>query len=998
MNSIIKNQRCPPLNFGKEVAAVCEGDTLAPFVNTAMEYTICHPSPTSSSSLPSTNSFKFEDFEAPRKITIVANYYTGCNAGRRESGVFAHVAQTYYERYPNDVTFIQSIKGGGSCTQWSDIYQSDAQELYPDSNIIPKDMPWSVNDENYAIRDDLFTTPFSHPSYVILDENLQVRHKFVGPCCGYEQYRDCTADVALGLDEMLSGYIDDLISEQGMSPTEAPVPDVTMEPTASPTAQECQAGEWSEWSECSVKCGKPTKSSVQFRWRKVTPIEKGPECPSPMEVRNCIPAQEQCIDEFGNVDDALSCVFELGETWTVETVAEGFDSPRDVAFHPTPGLHLGNFSEGRIFHPTQGEEAWVTNAGNHSVSIVASLGSEDHQTTISRRDRGYYHYMINATAISFNHVSDSGRTADRDGFNYFAICNDDPNTYLGTKEPNFFMGPTLYNSYPSDRNTVNRLGDECRDEEPCHFLHSDMLHEAPVCIGIAHDPEVQTTHGNVYWAFDATGNRKKGQLVKFDFQQPHGPGSMDHSVAAIRRFVEVELETGPEGGNVHAGIVVHPTRREVYVAVPGGNKIVVVNADSGSFARTAREEYPIYSNRLPSFEYSIWECTEQRVFADGINVPTGMALSNNGDRLFVAERSSGNILVFEVESGALLQTVNTGFKTIGGMAFGPTSNALFFVDEETGSLNKIKLEMPCFAPFASRSNPRFSEALEKASTEYGEELSLMKDYRCKVDQVIPDASFFDQVHSETGYADDNPDVQSAMAGMDASAALLANRTDCGYDSELNFDALLLGGYYCHTCLPEKELTCDAGGICENVQWLGYMCDNEYLISIDNDLTVGIMDANNTQIDSEDVELKRGVTYRFSILENEKGLGLCASVPLESASRRRLYGIGGTDDSPAPSQTMCANKGPLLISVNDMFPSEISFFVEGGESDEDYKLILSIADDVSKKKSLSGGAISIIVIGSVMLLIAVSLFIKKKMSAKSESPVDSYDETAPESNP
>ena len=40
-----------------------------------------------------------------------------------------------------------------------------------------------------------------------------------------------------------------------------------------------------------------------------------------------------------------------------------------------------------------------------------------------------------------------------------------------------------------------------------------------------------------------------------------------------------------------------------------------------------------------------------------------------------------------------------------------------------------------------------------------------------------------------------------QAGMDEAAALLLNRTDCEYDSELNFDQLLLGGYFCHICLP-----------------------------------------------------------------------------------------------------------------------------------------------------------------------------------------------------
>merc|ERR1712232_356720 len=231
------------------------------------------------------------------------------------------------------------------------------------------------------------------------------------------------------------------------------------------------------------------------------------------------------------------------------------------------------------------------------------------------------------------------------------------------------MGPTLYNSDPDNRNLVNRLGEICQDDEECFFLHSDMLHESPACIGIAHDPETASAYGNVYWAFDSTGNRLEGQLVRFDFSQPHGPGSMDHSVAAIRRFPQITLSRGEDG--VHAGMVVHPETRELFIAELGANRITVVNVDSGTYARTARAEYPIYSNALPSFEYSIYECPEQQVFATGIDTPTGLALSNDGDRLFVAERGSGDILVFEVATGAYLIRIGTNLKKLGGMSLSP---------------------------------------------------------------------------------------------------------------------------------------------------------------------------------------------------------------------------------------------------------------------------------------------------------------------------------------
>lgn len=570
---------CPPINFGVAVPALCEGDRLddASLPTTAgidRIYDVCHPTID-----PIVQSFSLSDFKG-KAATVIANFYTGCNAGRRESGIFAHVAQKYYDLYQDKVMFVQSLKGGGTCQQWADMYQDDATNLFADTLVVPKEMPLSVQDVDYALRDDLFTTPFGHPSYVVLDANLTIRHKFIGPCCGYESYFDCTTDIAKSLDVQLSGYLDALLSEttmqggdgeDGTATTPAPAP---TSGTAAGTT--CIPQEFSAWSDCSIRCG-PTEG-IQFRWRQET---CGGTAGPPLETRPCTAATPTCEE------DIPTCVPVVGASYTIETIVDGLNSPRDVAFHPQPGYHLGEYSEGRSFDTTQGEEAWIINGNNHTMTIVASLGT-DAQTTLARRDRGYFHYMINGTALSFNMVGDSGRAPDRDSYRYWAICNDNVNTYLGTKEANYFMGPTLYDSNPQKGNLVNRLGQECQpEEEPCSFLHVDMLHESPACIGIAHDPETVTAYGTVYWAFDATGNRETGQLVRFDFQQPHGPGSMDHSIASVRRYVEVELERGPPG--VHAGMAVHANRRELFVAVPGANKVLRVDADSGVFARTARE-------------------------------------------------------------------------------------------------------------------------------------------------------------------------------------------------------------------------------------------------------------------------------------------------------------------------------------------------------------------------------------------------------------------------
>jgi sugar lactone lactonase YvrE len=714
---------------------------------------------------------------------------------------------------------------------------------------------------------------------------LQVIYKSVGPCCGYVSYYDCTDEVALGLDEILTTKIYEVYNQQMATTTEQTDPTTapTITPassTASPTSpgsdsnrvsENCNATEYSEWSSCSKTCG---DGGVQFRYR-ANAIDTVEVQLCPTEVASTLPS----CDEL--------CVPEFGPEFSISVVASDLSSPRDLAFHPTPGIHLGEYSEGRTFQPDVGEELWVANGNNHSISIIASLGTSS-QTTFSRVDRGYYHYMNNITALAFNTVKDSGRNPNQDTFNYFAVCNDNRNDYVGSKEPNMFMGPTLYDTdtvhKPGKKNTVNRIGEDCSDPaDQCFFLHADMLHEAPACIGIAHDPEVKTAYGAVFWAFDTTGDNSGdgGQLVRFDFSQPHGPGSMDHSIAVVRRYPEVKLYRDEANLHTHAGMVVHPEKRILFISNPAKGNIVAVHIDTGRYSRTAREEYPIFSNRLPSFEYSIYECVEQEEeFAKGFDTPTGLALSNNGEILFVAERS-GRISALEVDSGEMLQTIDVGalgYKSIGGLAISPETGVIYFTDMEANQVVRVDAQRSTDGQCNcdSRASSTFQAQVEDAKTVLSasscakNSFSLVRDYSCEVDATIPSGTLFDQVHTDTGYASDNPDVQS-MAGMDEEAVLLANRTDCDYDSELNFDALLLGGYYCHTCLPRNHgSSCDAGGTCSNVHWRGFTCSNEFFVDIgynDNNepsLVLSSLHFNQTFAENTHVSLSRGVTYRFTV--------------------------------------------------------------------------------------------------------------------------------------
>jgi len=874
---------CPPLNdLGQPKDALCVGD-LTMDTDSSKEHKMSYID-----NYDKQLSFSLSDFKGQGRVTVIGNYQFGCNAGRNEANHFARLATTMWEEHGERVTFIANAHGAPG-DRW-------IQSMRNDGGVTGK-MPLVARDTNYVIRDLYFTAPFGHPSYVILDGDLEVRHKYVGPCCGKQRWTDCSSDDTTVLKNDLVKYIGDILSESpDPVPTQSPIE--TLSPTQVEGPGSCETGKWSDWSVCSASCG-AEDSGIQFKWRivKDTRIDTDgvDPCPKPVATQSCSPLQTIC----GSV-----CVPETGEMYEVKTVADDFNSPRDIKFHPTPGYHLGEYSEGRKFSKkNKGDgEAWVLNGSNHSVSIVSAVRSKK-MTTLSRRDRGYYHYMINSTALSFNLVGNSGRNPDRDSFNYFAVCNDNLNTYLDTKEANYFMGPTLYNSFPGNNNTVNRLGQSCEPHEPCYFLHSDMLHEAPGCTGIAHDPEITTAYGNVYWAFDTTGNRMNGELVRFDFQQPHGPGSMEHSIAATRRYNQVKLTRGPAG--VHTGMVVHPTRREIYIANSGEGTVIAVSVDTGEYARVAREEYPIYSSRLPNFDYSIWECAEQRVFASGLSTPSGIALSKDGERLFVAEHGTGNIIVYEIESSTVLDIITTEFNSIGGMDISPNTGNLFFVDDESNTLNAVVKKNACESKYTTRITDEFSSALEEVNEKFEEEigsdsLSLYRDYLCVVNTTYPNITYFDQVHDSTGYASNDTDVQGP--DMDESAALLANRTDCGYDSELNFDALLLGGFYCHTCLPiDSGAMCESGGVCQNIQWEGYTCDNHFYVD-----SMSLSLRNSSNFEKEKLFIDLDVKYRFTITGSED---ICLT--LDRKGRKKIS-IPGHD-------TVCVKKGPLIFRPVDIFP-------------------------------------------------------------------------------
>ena len=181
-----------------------------------------------------------------------------------------------------------------------------------------------------------------------------------------------------------------------------------------------------------------------------------------------------------------------------------------------------------------------------------------------------------------------------------------------------------------------------------------MLHEAPLCMGIAHDgaavsrgPAGGTEYRNVYWAYDG-GHQ---QLVRFDFESDHGPGSMDHSLANVRRYAGLKL--GYVAGTT-SHMELDASSRELFVADTGNDRVLRVMVDTGHYLQDAKARFPIYSSPEASFNYTIWEGLQWSVLGV-LDRPNTLALAK--DVVYVGSDTLGKIFAFDRATGVVLKSV-----------------------------------------------------------------------------------------------------------------------------------------------------------------------------------------------------------------------------------------------------------------------------------------------------------------------------------------------------
>jgi hypothetical protein len=350
------------------------------------------------------------------------------------------------------------------------------------------------------------------------------------------------------------------------------------------------------------------------------------------------------VPAFGDGSVGSITVDALGST------DDGLFVPRDLGFNPdVPG------------------ELWVVNRADDSVSIFHDVGTAD-QTSEHRIDPYALHFMEEVAAIDFGGVTYSESSART-----FGTCQESRNTYDDTNSPNDFMGPSLWTADLSLFGYTNPEAVEFLTEMfgvPVDLgSHLDMLHESPMCVGIAWEKD------NVYWVFDG----RNDDIVRYDFQDDHGLGYDDHSDGLIHRVTGLDVKRKPD---VPSHMIVDQATKILYVVDTGNNRVLAIDTQTGTVGASLRSIEPGTQHaELDGVEYSVLIDGGQV----GMDEPSGIALVD--DTLLITDHGTGRIYAFDLD-GALLAELDVERPGIMGIE-APSLSELWIVDADADELLRL---------------------------------------------------------------------------------------------------------------------------------------------------------------------------------------------------------------------------------------------------------------------------------------------------------------------
>lgn len=478
------------------------------------------------------------------------------------------------------------------------------------------------------------------------------------------------------------------------------------------------------------------------------------------------------------------------------------------------------------FHTADSNQLFIANRGRNGTLVIRDVGTAGAYSRVWQ-DRAEYHYNAHIAALSFDNL---GKT--------LITCQNVKNDYYGMHKPNYFMGPTIYEMYPVG-SLYGRPNDPVASKTPagglcdkdgfphCYLTHSDMLHEAPMCMGTVHDPGASTSggfhqgvlkSGHVYFYSDGL----HGELMRYDAESLHGPGSLDHRTANIRRYMDVRLKPVED---IPGHMVLDNSTRILYVADTGNGRVIRVDADGGEFKRVAQcvpdecyaahegfQEsfckdsycdggpcmhqdgygcYNTFTEMADIFEYELWTCsTQDTAFINNLHKPSGLVLGNG--RLYVSDYATGNVHIYDL-AGTELEILPVSYPGLAGLEFKCTDAStcnLYFANAWTEQIGMVSLHHhPHILSTPSKPLPR-----QECNTVGGMT-------RPRFD-VTHGAGYQNPMVIKYSYGKHCPGFQ---AGEDVEANIsylevlkCPDRTDC---EKVNGDAILMSGYLCHPCIP-----------------------------------------------------------------------------------------------------------------------------------------------------------------------------------------------------
>ena len=318
------------------------------------------------------------------------------------------------------------------------------------------------------------------------------------------------------------------------------------------------------------------------------------------------------------------------------------------------------------FDPLRSGELWVTLRQARAATLCLK-SSDDSCPTLEgqvalvqgatsatprmalKKDGNAWHFMRRPTSIAFG---DNGN---------FSTCGE-ARTDNFEDESIDYSGPVLWSSDPAI------FGAKPGADQ--NGTHLDMLHESPLCMGVAFE------HDNAYWVF----NGQLGAIDRYDFRAPHVIGGADHADGELHRYLAGELERVPE---IPSHLVLDRARGELYVADTGHGRVLRLAIDSGTPGADVIALDPIKVHR--QVDDALFE---EFVPPGTIAAPSGIALS--GDRVIVTDNATNQIFWFE-RDGSLVasRTVDLPAGSLGGVSVGP-DNKLYLSDLKNGAAYRVE--------------------------------------------------------------------------------------------------------------------------------------------------------------------------------------------------------------------------------------------------------------------------------------------------------------------